>query len=113
MSRYRKTPIRLRLAWVLVGCLLGSPQVTEIASAETVRRVPAEWEPQAGVWLQWPGPWERSYETAFARISSVIVGYQPLHILYGSLAIQSAAKNAIRQVGANPDDLNIHWHAVS
>ena len=113
MSRYRKTPIRLRLAWVLVGCLLGGLQVTEIASAEAVRRVPAEWEPQAGVWLQWPGPWERSYETAFARISSVIVGYQPLHILYGSPAIQSAAKNAIRRVGVNPDDLNIRWHAVS
>jgi len=86
--------------------------VTEIVSAEPVRRVPAEWEPQAGVWLQWPGPWERSYETAFARISSVIVRYQPLHILYGSPAIQSTAKNAIRRVGANPDDPNIHWHAV-
>ena len=112
MFRCRKTSSRLTLAWVLVGCLLGSLQVTEIASAEPVRRVPAEWEPQAGVWLQWPGPWERSYETAFARISSVIVRYQPLHILYGSPAIQSAAKNAIRRIGANPDDPNIRWHAV-
>jgi len=112
MFRCRKTSSGLTLAWVLVGCLLGSLQVTEIASAEPVRRVPAEWEPQAGVWLQWPGPWERSYETAFARISSVIVRYQPLHILYGSPAIQSAAKNAIRRVGANPDDPNIRWHAV-
>ena len=112
MFRYRKTASGLTLAWVLVGCLLGSLQVTEIASAEPVRRVAAEWEPQAGVWLQWPGPWERSYETAFAHISSVIVRYQPLHILYGSPAIQSAAKNAIRRVGANPDDPNIRWHAV-
>ena len=112
MFRCRKTSSGLTLAWVLVGCLLGSLQVTEIASAEPVRRVPAEWEPQAGVWLQWPGPWERSYETAFARISSVIVRYQPLHILYGSPAIQSTAKNAIRRVGANPDDPNIRWHAV-
>ena len=112
MFRCRKTSSGLTLAWVLVGCLLGSLQVTEIASAEPVRRVPAEWEPQAGVWLQWPGPWERSYETAFARISSVIVRYQPLHILYGSPAIQLTAKNAIRRVGANPDDPNIRWHAV-
>ena len=112
MFRCRKTSSGLTLAWVLVGCLLGSLQVTEIASAEPVRRVPAEWEPQAGVWLQWPGPWERSYETAFARISSVIVRYQPLHILYGSPAIQSAAKNEIRRVGENPDDPNIRWHAV-
>jgi len=112
MSRYRKTFIGVRWAWIFVGCLLGGLQVTEIASAEPVRRVPAEWEPQAGVWLQWPGPWERSYETAFARISSVIAGYQPLHILYGSPATLSAAKDAIRRVGANPDDPNIRWHAV-
>ena len=84
----------------------------KLTSADSPRRVPAEWEPQAGVWLQWPGPWERSYETAFARISSVIVGYQPLHILYGSPATLSAAKDAIRRVGENPDDPNIRWHAV-
>ena len=84
----------------------------ELASADSPRRVPAEWEPQAGVWLQWPGPWERSYENAFARIASVIVRYQPLHILYSSNAIQASAEEAIKRVGADPAHENIHWHAI-
>ena len=67
-------------------------------SADNPRRVPAEWEPQAGVWLQWPGPWERSYERDFARIASVIVRYQPLHILYSSKSIQTNAEEAIKRV---------------
>ena len=82
------------------------------ASADSPRRVPAEWEPQAGVWLQWPGPWERSYESAFARISSIIVRYQPLHILYSSKAIKAAAEEAIKRVGTNPGHKNIRWHAI-
>ena len=69
----------------------------KLTSADSPRRVPAEWEPQAGVWLQWPGRWERSYESAFARISSVIVRYQPLHILYSSKAIKASAKEAIKR----------------
>ena len=84
----------------------------ELAGADSPRRVPAEWEPQAGVWLQWPGPWERSYESAFARIASVIARYQPLHILYSSNAIQANAEEAIKRVGADPAHENIHWHAI-
>ena len=40
------------------------------AMADSVRRVPAEWEPQEAIRLQWPGRWEKSHETAFARMSS-------------------------------------------
>ena len=54
------------------------------AMADSVRRVPAEWEPQEAIWLQWPSRWEKSHETAFARMSSVIAHYEPLHILYAS-----------------------------
>ena len=25
------------------------------------KRVPAEWEPQEAIWMQWPGFWEKSY----------------------------------------------------
>ena len=32
-----------------------------IAAADW-RRVPAEWEPQEAIWLQWPGPWEKTYD---------------------------------------------------
>ena len=57
------------------------------ALADSIRRVPAEWEPQEAIWLQWPGRWEKSHETAFARISNVIARYETLHILHASAKI--------------------------
>lgn len=77
------------------------------------RRVPAEWEPQAAIWLQWPGPYEKAYETAFARMSTLIARYETLHILYGSSAIRDQARAAISRVGGNPDDRNIVWHSIA
>ena len=112
MTPYRKLRIRFRTALTLVISVSAALFMIELASADSPRRVPAEWEPQAGVWLQWPGPWERSYESAFARIASVIVRYQPLHILYGSNAIQANAEEAIKREGADPAHENIHWHAI-
>ena len=35
-------------------------------------RVPAEWEPHAATWMQWPGVWEASVRPAFARIIDVV-----------------------------------------
>jgi agmatine deiminase len=77
------------------------------------RRVPAEWEPQEALWLQWPGPFEKDYETAYARISNVVVQYQPLHILYNSNPIRNQARNAITAAGGDPDHVNITWHAIA
>ena len=51
-------------------------------TADSTRRVPAEWEPQEAIWLQWLSRWEKVGETAFARKSNVIVRYETLHILY-------------------------------
>lgn len=48
------------------------------------KRVPAEWELQEAIWLQWPGYWEKDFEQTIAKISDVISRYQTLHILYGS-----------------------------
>jgi len=76
------------------------------------RRVPAEWEPQAGTWLQWPGPWEASYERAFAEMSAVIVRYQPLHVLYANDEIRRRAEAALRDAGADPASPQVHWHAI-
>ena len=38
--------------------------------------MPAEWEPQEAIWLQWPGEWEKTYETAFAAFSCIIIQYE-------------------------------------
>ena len=75
-------------------------------------RVPAEWEPQDAVWLQWPGHLEKSYERAFAEFSNIIVQYEKLHILYRSKKIGTQARSALSEVGGNPNHKNIVWHML-
>ncbi|MEM7207509.1 MAG: agmatine deiminase family protein [Pseudomonadota bacterium] len=76
-------------------------------------RVPAEWEPQEAVWLQWPGRYERSYELSFAKMVEVIARYQKLHILHNSDDIKQRARKAIKTAGGDPDHANIHYHAIA
>jgi agmatine deiminase len=82
------------------------------AFGQPVRRVPGEFEPQEAIWLQWPGPFEKTYEPAYAQISNVIAQYQALHILYDTNAIRNQARNAIASAGGDPDHPNIVWHSV-
>ncbi|HIL79840.1 MAG TPA: agmatine deiminase family protein [Myxococcales bacterium] len=82
-----------------------------VADAQS-RRVPAEWEPQEALWLQWPGPFEKTYEPAYAEIANIVVQYQPLHILYNSNPIRNQARTAITAAGGNPDHPQITWHAI-
>ena len=85
-----------------------------VSAGETVpvKRVPAEWEPQEAIWLQWPGSWEKSYETSFARLSNVIVQYETLHILYDSPSVLSEAQSSIKRENGDPDHPNIQWHWI-
>ena len=76
------------------------------------KRVPAEWEPQEAIWMQWPGYWEKDNEITFAKIADIISHYEKLHILYHSDQIYADARKAINDIGADPQDKNIHWHAV-
>ena len=80
--------------------------------AISVKRVPAEWEPQEAIWLQWPGNWEKSFETSFARLSNVIVQYETLHILYDSPLVLSEAQSSIKREGGDPAHPNIQWHWI-
>ena len=107
---FRKPWIALSLLFALFAGVCAAPA----ASGEPVTiRVPAEWEPQEAVWLQWPGRWEKTSEPAFAKISSVILRYQKLHILYSSDAILRQARKALSAVGADPDHANLTWHAIA
>ena len=78
----------------------------------STKRVPAEWENQEAIWMQWPGYWEKEYEPTFAKISAIISRYEKLHILYNSKKNYTEAHNAINSIGANPQNNNIQWHAV-
>ncbi|MCS5637422.1 MAG: agmatine deiminase family protein [Myxococcota bacterium] len=94
---------------ILVLLLLGA--AASGASAQEIR-VPAEWEPQEALWLQWPGPFEKTYEPAFAQITRIVSGYQPLHILHNTNVVRNQARAAITLAGGDPDHANITWHAI-
>ena len=81
-------------------------------SAKSQKRVPAEWEPQAAIWLQWPGRYERVYEPAFAAMAEVITRYQLLHILCDSQRICERAKAEVASAGLNSDNANLTWHMI-
>ncbi len=75
-------------------------------------RVPAEWEPQEAIWMQWPGYWEKNLEITFAKIADIISRYEKIHILYHSKQIYVDAQKALRDIGADPENKNIYWHKV-
>jgi agmatine deiminase len=111
----RRDPVRLMrsagswfVAAYLLLCAVAGP-----ARAEPVRRVPAEFEPHAGLWLQWPGSFERVFEPAFAEIANVVVQYEPVHILYDSNSILNRARNAIVTAGGDPDHANLVWQPIA
>ena len=106
-----------KFVWSLI--LTAAINISAPAAAETQSppaadiRVPAEWEPQEAVWLQWPGRYEKSLEEGFAKMSAVIIQYQKLHVLCASEKIKLEAKKALAELGANPDHSNLIWHIVS
>ena len=117
-----------RLLYALCGALFmvsrasaddvaGSPAAVEpqsypVARAPAERRVPAEWEPQEAIWLQWPGEWEKTYEEAFAAFSCIIIKYEKLHVLYQSPQVLRQARKALRKADCNPDHDLITWHDI-
>jgi agmatine deiminase len=115
MGRVMGRGMAASLRSVLVAASWGliALAATSAATAQLIRRVPAEFEPQEAIWLQWPGRFEKTYEPAYAEITNVIVLYQKLHILYDSNAIQNQARTAISDAGGDPDHANITWHSIA
>ena len=82
---------------------------TLAAEAQPVR-VPAEWEPHAATWMQWPGPWEAQMRPEFAEIIRVIQAYEPMHLLTSTQAEKSAAQQFLANRGVPSG--NLTWHVV-
>ena len=109
MSRNFKVFICLSITVISMISVLGS--ISSVSASQDIR-VPAEWELQEAIWLQWPGPYEKAHEEAFARMSAVIVQYQKLHVLCNSERTKKQAQDAISKTGTNPDHENIVWHIL-
>ncbi len=73
-------------------------------------RVPAEWEPHAATWIQWPGQWEADMRSAFADVINVIQAYEPVRLLTSTASEQTAAKAVL--AGKGVPDTNITWHII-
>lgn len=83
---------------------------SEVGSVKV--RVPAEWEPQEAIWLQWPGPYEKVFEDSFAEVAAVITQYEKLHILCANERIKIQAQKVLAKTGVDADHDNIVWHMI-
>lgn len=72
------------------------------------RRTPAEWEPQAAVWLQWPMAWEGdAVQQVFVNIVTVLARYEQVELLAADADTLRRGQAAL--VGVQGD---VRWHEV-
>ncbi len=107
-----KTPLPslllLAAAVALAAGCVPAPGVTDLLPGD-VRRTPAEWEPQAAVWLQWPqaGFEDAGMEQVFVDIVRVIAQYETVRLLAGDAATRTRGEAAVAGL-----DGDIRWHDV-
>ena len=106
-----KSKILIIFILLLISVISANSQANE--DTNKTKRVPAEWEPQEAIWIQWPGYWEKDYEMTFAKITNIVSRYEKIHILYHSDPIYLDAQKALRDIEADPKNENIHWHKVA
>ncbi|MEM1181608.1 MAG: agmatine deiminase family protein [Acidobacteriota bacterium] len=92
----------------LIGVALIPALAAVAGPASAQPRVPAEWEPHAATWMQWPGPFEASMRPEFAEIIRVIQAYEPVHLIAGSASARNAAQAFLDARGVPAD--NLTWH---
>jgi agmatine deiminase len=99
---------RLALLLPLVACSgTGKGQATSAELAAGVRRMPAEWEPQEAVWLQWPAAWEgRAVARSFVEIIAAVAIDEPVHLLVPDRSEHDRAASMLAEVPA--DRLTLH-----
>lgn len=73
-------------------------------------RVPAEWEPQGAIWMQWPGHYEAQLRPAFAEIIRSVKNHEPVHLLANSAKQKKAAQAFLAKHAVSAR--NITWHQV-
>ena len=111
------TPIRIAtglslmliVALFLVSLAMAkAPNPPRRDHAAVATRVPAEWEPHAATWMQWPRWFERSYRPAFAEIIRALTAYEPMHIVAHSNSYRDEARAYLTQRGVPLDNVTFH-----
>ncbi len=92
----------LLLVCCVSGLQPGQPPVTD--RIDGARRMPAEWEPQEAVWLQWPQSWEgQRIEAAFTNIVAGIAEFEDVVVVVNTSGLELDAREALAEV--DPDRL--------
>lgn len=92
----------------LLGCLSSGGK--EMYSSNAAIRVPAEWEPHAATWMQWPSAYESEMRPEFAQIINIIQNYEPVHLLTSSEGEKRKAQKFLSKKGV--PNTQITWHIV-
>lgn len=95
--------------FLFLGAALTGLLFTSMSEAATPR-VPAEWEPQAAVWMQWPGRYEKALRPAFADIIRAIQKHETVHLLTSTDKEEQAAMDFLTKRGVTT--ANITWHRI-
>ncbi len=111
VKRFLRTLARRAFALTALGGLLacgGSPTTSpNIDHLTGERRTPAEWEPQAAVWLQWPQAYEgEAVQSVFVSIAERVAEYEPVVLLAADEDTLARGRAALAE------DANITWHVV-
>ena len=125
-SRQATTDPMLVFLSLLLACTGEKPEIQDTADAWSPplegRWVPAEWDPQEAIWLQWPRSYERSYEPAFAEIVATLLRYEEVHILVHNNPTRESAEEALATSGGlsepviagadSEEGFSITWHDI-
>lgn len=71
-------------------------------------RIPAEWEKQKEIWMQWPLDYEPELRSVFAKIISVITTYEDLHLFVESQRMQNSVRQMLDEAGADISRVTFH-----
>ncbi|MDB9976199.1 agmatine deiminase family protein, partial [Candidatus Thioglobus sp.] len=61
MDNSNNTIRKSKVWYILIVLVLATIGINTLANDvnNTTKRVPAEWETQEAIWMQWPGYWEK------------------------------------------------------
>lgn len=78
------------------------------APALTTVRLPAEWEPHASTWLQWPRRSERRFVTTFCEITRTVQTGELVHIMVSNSPAEQSALETLDRAGVRLAGVQFH-----
>lgn len=95
---------------------------TDTDTDASTLRVPAEWEPQDAIWIQWPQVWEETYEAGISGIVAAVLDHEDVHILVNDSRTRDSAEQKLADegglstavIGGSPTSagFKITWHDI-